>query len=96
MLATWRAKPRPSVHRKAQYARRSGGRVAQDIAGFVVMVVALRFSMKETNSPSLVLVLVSKALAHAQILLECGSQSLCTSPGHGRLNVRSLWISTFA
>jgi bifunctional non-homologous end joining protein LigD len=29
--------------------------------------------------------------------LECGSQSgHCMPPGHGRLNVRSLWISTFA
>ena len=64
------------------------------------MVVVLRFSMKETKSgepPGLMLVLVSKPLAHAQILLECGSQRAhCMPPGHGRLNVRSLWISTFA
>ena len=42
------------------------------------------------ESPRLMLVLVSKPLAHAQILLECGSQSgHRTPPGHGRLNVRS-------
>src|SRR5260370_1165962 len=52
MFATWRAKPRTSVNRNAQDACRPGGKVAQATASFVVMVVALCFSMKETNSAS--------------------------------------------
>jgi hypothetical protein len=52
MLAMWRAKPRTSVSRNAQDACRSGGSVAHSIASFVVMVVALRLSMKETKSAS--------------------------------------------
>jgi hypothetical protein len=52
MFATWRAKPRTSVSRNAQDACRSGGNVAQVTASFAVMVVALRFSMKETKSAS--------------------------------------------
>ena len=52
MLAKWRAKQRTSVNRNAQDACRSGGNVAQATASFVVMVVALRFSMKETKSAS--------------------------------------------
>jgi hypothetical protein len=47
--------------------------------------------------PRLMLVLVSKPLAHAQIPLECGSQTgHRTPPGHGKLNVRSALISTLA
>ena len=52
MFATWCAKPRTSVNRNAQDARRSGGNVAQATASFMVMIVALRFSMKETKSAS--------------------------------------------
>jgi hypothetical protein len=52
MFATWRAKPRTSVNRKTQDACRSGGNVAHATANFVVMVVALRFSMKEMKSAS--------------------------------------------
>jgi hypothetical protein len=52
MFATWRAKPRTSVNRNVQDACRSGGNVAQATASFVVMVVALRFSMKVTKSAS--------------------------------------------
>jgi len=47
-----RAKPRTSVNRNVQDACRSGGNVAQATASFVVIVVALRFSMKVTKSAS--------------------------------------------
>ena len=47
-----RAKQRTSVNRNAHDACRSGGNVAQATASFVVIVVALRFFMKETKSAS--------------------------------------------
>src|SRR6516162_9010497 len=51
-LATWRAKPRTAASLNAHDALQSGGNVAHFTASFVVMVTALRFSMKETKSPS--------------------------------------------
>src|SRR3954447_20550905 len=100
MFATWRAKPRTSVNRNAQVAYRSGGSVAHSIASFRGdgRDLALLHEGDEIGDPScLMVVLVSKPLAHAQIPLERGTQTgHCTPPGHGRLNVRSASISTFA
>src|ERR1700722_18487141 len=100
MFATWRAKPRTSVNRNAQLAYRSGGQrgpVHRQLRGDG-RGLALLHEGDEIGEPScLMVVLVSKPLAHAQIPLERGTQTgHCTPPGHGRLNVRSASTSTFA
>jgi hypothetical protein len=51
-LAMWRAKPRTAANLNAHDAWQSGDNVAHFTASFVVMVTALRFSMKETKSAS--------------------------------------------
>jgi hypothetical protein len=60
--------------------------------------LALLHEGDEIGEPScLMVVLVSKPLAHAQIPVERGTQTgHCTPPGHGRLSVRSASTSTFA
>ena len=57
-----------------------------------------RFVCDEVSEPpGLVLVLVSQPFAHAQVLLERGTQiGHCTPPGQDRLNVLSASMSTFA
>jgi hypothetical protein len=52
MLAICRAKPRTTVNRMADEISLLGGNVAHAKASFVVMVVALRASMKEMKSRS--------------------------------------------
>jgi hypothetical protein len=52
MLAICRAKPRTTVNLMADDTELRGGKVAHAKASFVVMVVALRASMKETKSLS--------------------------------------------
>jgi hypothetical protein len=99
-LATWRANPRTSLNRSAQDAWTIGRQrcpfhcqLRRDDPGF-----ALLHEGDEVGEPTgLVLVLVSKPLTHAQVLIECGAQiGHCTPPGQGRLNVLNASMSTFA